>query len=305
MRSLLTALVCFIPGIAFAADERQVPDDIVVQYNITYRDGPSDSWKLDLAMPKEKADSLRPAIVVIHGGGWIEGSRSSYTYLKDLPPGNIIDFAKMGFVAAAIDYRLSKEAPFPAALEDCKCVVRWMRANSDKYQIDPDRIAAIGGSAGAHLALMLALVDKSAGLEGDGPYQEQSSMVQAAVSDSGPIDLLHQYEHMQIPVAIRSFLAGPPEGDRIAKYKRASPSNYISPHCPPLLLIYGEVDLQVGVETADQFVEALGRAGVKDVSYCRVGRVDHCPYTTIRVPWVVDATNEFLIRILKPEAHAP
>jgi acetyl esterase/lipase len=302
---LVFAILCLLASSRLAAEERQVPSDVVVEYNIAYREGHSNSWKLDLAMPKQLGGTPRPAIVVIHGGGWIEGSRSSYSYLKDLPPGNVIDFAKLGFVAAAVDYRLSKEAPFPAALEDCKCAVRWLRANSEKYHVDPDRIAAIGGSAGAHLALMLAMVDKSAGLEGDGPYQEQSSMVQAAVSDSGPIDLLHQHQHMQIPVAIESFLAGPPDAGRIAEYKRASPSNYVSPRCPPLLLIYGEVDTQVGVETADQFVEALGRAGAKDVTYCRLGQVDHCPYTTVRVPWVVQSTNEFLIRILKPGDPTP
>jgi len=296
---LASLLVLSVLPSALLSEERQIPDDILVEYNVPYREG-SNSWRLELAMPKQSSSAPRPAIIVIHGGGWIEGSRSSYTYLKDLPPGNIIDFAKMGFFAAAIDYRLSKEAPFPAALEDCKCAVRWLRANRDKYHVDPDRIGAIGGSAGAHLALMLALVDASAGLEGDGPYQEYSSAVQAVVSDSGPLDLLHQYQHQQIDKAILSFMGGPPEGERIAEYRRASPVNYISPKCPPVLLIYGESDTQVGVETADRFVLALREAAVKDMSYCRLGGVDHCPYTTQRVPWVISATHEFLIRTLKP-----
>lgn len=297
---LLAFAWCVADGASgFAGDDERIPDDIAVLYNLEYREGESASWKLDLAMPKVPASMPRPAIVVIHGGGWIEGSRSSFSRAQDRRPGHIIDFAKLGFVAVSIDYRLSKEAPFPAAIQDCKCAVRWLRANSKKYQIDPERIGAWGGSAGGHLALMLGLVDKSADLEGDGPHQEQSSMVQAVVSDSGPIDLLHQYRHEQVHKAIESFLGGPPEGSRTAEYKRASPTNYISEKMPPLMLIYGAVDTQVGVETADRFVEELGRAGVKDINYYRLGTADHCPYSMVRVPWLVPAVNEFFVRTLR------
>ena len=299
--AVLLAFACCVADGAgrFAGDDDRIPDDIVVFYNLSYREGPTASWKLDLAMPKEPASATRPAIVVIHGGGWIEGSRSSFSRAQDRRPGHIIDFAKLGFVAVSIDYRLAKEAPFPAAIQDCKCAVRWLRANSEKYQIDPERIGACGNSAGGHLALMLGMVDKSADMEGDGPYQDHSSMVQAVVSDSGPIDLLHQYHHEQVHKAIGSFLGGPPEGSRLADYKRASPSNYVSANGPPLMLIYGAVDTQVGVETSDRFVEALGRAGLKDISYYRLGTADHCPYSMVRVPWLVPAVNEFFIRTLK------
>jgi acetyl esterase/lipase len=283
----------------FGADDDRVPDDVSVLYELRYREGPVKHWTLDLAMPKADADKPRPAIVVIHGGGWLEGDKSSFSTPKNRPPGNVIDFAKLGFVAVTINYRLSKEAPFPAALHDCKCAVRWLRANAAKYQVDPNLIGAWGNSAGGHLALMLGMVDKQAGLEGDGPYQEQSSMVQSVVSDSGPIDLLYQHQHHQIPTAIEPFLGGPPEGQRIADYKLASPINHISRQTPPLMLIYGGADTQVGVETADHFVTELGRAGLKDVSYHRLGTVDHCPHSLIRVPWLVPAVNEFFVRTLR------
>ena len=250
-------------------------------------------------MPKERASTPRPAIVAIHGGGWIEGSRSRFSHAAQRRPGDIIDFAKLGFVAASIDYRLAKEAPFPAAIQDCQCAVRWLRANREKYQIDPERIGAWGNSAGGHLALMLGMADRSTGLEAEGPHQEQSSRVQAVVSDSGPIDLLHQYQHRQVHTAIESFMGGPPEGVRLADYQRASPSNYLSARLPPVLLIYGAADTQVGVETADRLVEALSIAGAKDINYLRLGTADHCPYSLVRVPWLVPAVNEFFIRTLK------
>src|SRR5262249_19892637 len=152
----------------------------------------------------------RPAIVVIHGGGWLQGNKSSFSQKDDLPPGNIIDFARQGYVAATINYRLSEEAIFPAAVHDCKNAVRFLRAHAKDYGIDPNRIGAWGNSAGGHLALMMAMVDAKANLEGDGPYLDQSSLVQAAVSDSGPIDLKHQFDHNQVKSVIEKFLGGPP-----------------------------------------------------------------------------------------------
>ncbi len=90
------------------ADDGQIPDDITIQYNVRYREGTVKNWTLDLARPKERGEKPRPAIVVIHGGGWIKGDKSSFSTPRDnRPPGNIIDFAKRGFVAATINYRLS------------------------------------------------------------------------------------------------------------------------------------------------------------------------------------------------------
>jgi acetyl esterase/lipase len=215
-----------------------------------------------------------------------------------------VDFAELGFVAATINYRLSGEAPFPAALEDCKNAVRWLRAHARDYHLNPDRIGAYGNSAGGHLALLLGMVDKDAQLEGDGPYQNQSSLVQAVVSDSGPIDLLEQHRSGVLRVVCERFMGGPPEGEREVLYRSASPDNRITPRTPPLLLIYGVADAQVPVETADGFVLALGRAGLKDVSYYRLAAVDHCPYSLVRVPVLRPVVNDFFIRTLKKREMA-
>lgn len=298
---LLIAFWAFHAPRAIAADDDRIPDSVTVVYNLRYRDGSQNDWVLDLAMPKSDTSKRRPAIVVIHGGGWLEGDKSSFSTPKNRPPGNVIDFAELGFVAITINYRLSKQAPFPAALQDCKCAVRWLRANAEKYHVDPERIGAWGNSAGGHLALMLALMNGRPELEGDGPYRDYSSAVQAAVSDSGPIDLLYQYEHQQIPTAISQFMGGPPEGVRADDYQLASPVNHISASTPPLMLIYGGADGQVGVETADRFVVSLAEAGLKDVSYFRLGMADHCPHSLIRVPWLVPAVNGFFQRTLQSQ----
>jgi acetyl esterase/lipase len=283
-----------------AADDEQPPDGLIVQYNLRYRDGESKAWVLDLAMPKDQPDKPRPAIVVIHGGGWLNGDKSSFSTLKNRQPGNILDFAKLGFVAVTINYRLSGEATFPAAVQDCQCAVRWLRANAEEYHIDPDRIGAWGNSAGGHLALMLGMLGKDSGIALDGPHQEFSSSVQAAASDSGPIDLKHQHEHDQVRYAIQPFLGGPPEGDRLAAYKLASPSSHVSKQVCPMLLIYGVEDEQVGVETSDAFVNALREAGLKDVTYHRLAAVGHCPHSIKRVPWLAPVVDDFFKRTLHP-----
>jgi acetyl esterase/lipase len=127
----LTLLIWLVYGERrLTAAEPSKPDDITVIHNIAYREGPSRQWKLDLAMPKEAGGASRPGIVVIHGGGWLEGDKSSFASREHGVPGNIVDFAALGFVAVTINYRLSGEAPFPAALEDCKCAVRWLRAHA-------------------------------------------------------------------------------------------------------------------------------------------------------------------------------
>lgn len=299
-RLFFLAMTCCLAGGAhgLSTDEAPIPDDVVVKHNLRYRDGPSKQWQLDLAMKKDLRGKPRPAIVVIHGGGWVEGDKSSFALRKYGVPGNIEEFADLGFVAVTINYRLSGEAPFPAALEDCKCAVRWLRAHAKEYNIDPKHIGAYGNSAGGHLAMLLGMIGKDAGLEGDGPYQDQSSLVQAAVSDSGPIDLVRQYQHGRLMRVVSQFLGGPPEGERVALYKKASPSQQITPKTAPLLLFYGGADDQVPVESADQFVADLGRAGLKDVSYYRLAYVDHCPHSLIRVPHLKAVVNEFFLRAL-------
>jgi acetyl esterase/lipase len=300
LRIICLALACWPVGTVRgpAADDPSASPGITVIRDLRYREGPSQQWRLDLAMKDDRSGEPRPAIVVIHGGGWLEGDKSSFASRQHGVPGNIEDFAALGFVAVTINYRLSGEAPFPAALEDCKCAVRWLRAHAEQFHVDPERIGAYGNSAGGHLALLLGMTGNEAGLEGEGPFPDRSSLVQAVVSDSGPIDLLYQDRHDRLRRAVRDFLGGPPEGERRVAYRKASPLHHVAPGTPPLLLIYGASDEQVPVETADRFVVALGRAGLKDVSYYRLAYVDHCPHSLVRIPGLRPVVEEFFLRTL-------
>jgi acetyl esterase/lipase len=296
---------CSQPGLFL--HESAADDDVVVYRDLAYREGASGSWRLDLAMRGGAQGKARPGIVVIHGGGWIEGDKSSFSTPNGDVPGNIQHFARLGFVAVTMNYRLAGEAAYPAALEDCKTAVRWLRAHAKEYNLDAEHIGAYGNSAGGHLALLLGLADTKTSVTGDEPFAVQSSLVQAVVSDSGPIDLVEQYQSGVLRQVCSKFMGGAPEGERAAAYKRASPSEHISTSAriPPLLLIYGVDDAQVPVETADRFVLALGKAGAKDVSYYRLAKVDHCPYSLIRVPMLRSVVDEFFGRTLGLEAARP
>ncbi len=258
-----------------------VPAGLRVLSNLSYRKGSKDC-RLDLALPAERSDRPRPAIVVIHGGGWIEGDKSSFAVTRT--PGNILEFAAAGFVAATINYRLSREAPYPAGFDDCQAAVRWLKSHAAEYRIDPHRIGAYGNSAGGHLSLLLGLAEPD--------------RVQAVVSDSGPIDLVQEYKNGTIRGVIERFMGGPPEGARLAEYKRASPISYLGRKTPPLLLIYGEADNQIDVRTADRFVEELGRRGNRGISYFRLAGVGHCPHSLVRVGYLRPAVIEFFQRAL-------
>lgn len=293
VRTCLLLAGCLAAAQARTEEPRASDPPIEVLSNLSYRDG-STACRLDLAVPKD-GRSARPAIVVIHGGGWIEGDKSSFSTADHPMPGSIREFARRGFVAATINYRLSREATYPAGLDDCRLAVRWLRAHAVEYGIDPKRIGAYGNSAGGHLALLLALMPEGKPPAAD-PHGDQSSRVQAAASDSGPVNLLWQHERNQLRGVIETFLGGPPHEQR---YREASPSNYVGQEAPPLLLVYGEADGQVGIESVDAFMAALSRAGHTNITYLRLAGVDHCPHSLVRVPFVEPLVQDFFARALK------
>ncbi|NOX57077.1 MAG: alpha/beta hydrolase, partial [Planctomycetes bacterium] len=165
------------------AVRKRLPKGLEFIPNIAYREGNSRAWRLDLVMPKDQEGPPRPALVFVHGGGWRSGDKRRGYFLH-----GAIEYAQKGYVCITVNYRLSDEAPFPACVEDVKCAVRWLRAHAKKYHVDPNRIGGYGNSAGAHLVAMLGLVPPEAGLEGDGPYQDQSSRLQAVCASAIPTD---------------------------------------------------------------------------------------------------------------------
>lgn len=193
--------------------------------------------KLDLYRPNERGVAL-PTIVCIHGGGWAKGDRGSMTNLAQA-------LAARGFVTATISYRLSGEAKFPAAIQDCKAAVRWLRANADRYGIDPDQIGVTGLSAGGHLAALLATSGGASELEGAGGNAEQSSAVQACVAMGAQSDLeserIRDLSARPDDPFYRTFL-GAPQTELPQLYAAASPRHHLDRRDPPLMFMTGELD---------------------------------------------------------------
>lgn len=267
----------------------RAPDSVTCYPDLSYREGESERWKIDLFVPKARSDTPRPAIVFVHGGGWKNGDKRAATFLD-----GALEYAEKGYVTATINYRLTGEAPFPACIEDVKCAVRWLRANAEEYNLDPSRIGGYGNSAGAHLVSMLGLVGPEAKLEGDGPHRDQSSLLQAVCASATPTDFsLFRTKPDTDPKWAN------PGYDPVELAKLSSPITHVKAGAPPFLLIHGTADKTVIIKHGDSFVEALKEAGAGDVTYLRIEDSGHGVYNQHRKQ-THPAMEEFFERTLRP-----
>ena len=217
--------------------------------DITYCITSGVELKMDLYYPDEVETQL-PVIVYVHGGGWTGGDKASGAGFRFLPV-----LRERGYLTISVNYRLSPKYKFPAHIEDVKCAIRHLRAEAETYHLDPNRIGAIGGSAGGHLVALLGVTDESAGMEGSGGYLEYSSRVQAVVDLFGPID---PAESCTVGWARQVF--GANCEDEIISL--SSPLAYVSNDDPPFLILHGDLDELVLLEQSQIFYDSLTAAGV-------------------------------------------
>lgn len=225
---------------------------------------------LDLYLP-EAGHRPAPAIVYFHGGGWAAGTRRRFgRAFRDWNPTPVERLAAAGFSVATVDYRLSGEAPFPAALDDAKAAVRWVRAAAAEHGIDADRIVAWGESAGGHLAAMV-------GLTGTG-----DARVNAVVDWYGPTDLpslaaqrlADSDANPDAPDSPESRFLGAPLPQVPELARTASPIHHVHPGAPPFHIRHGRADRVVPFAQSETFVAALEAAGVP-VEFFPVDGCDH------------------------------
>jgi acetyl esterase/lipase len=257
-KALLVTGLVFVLLIAWGAisvyQSFLTPPPIDVERDIVYGKGGDEELKLDLAKPKQDKGPY-PAVVCLHGSGWRFGTRQEMNGIME-------SLAHMGYVGVTVSYRLAPAAQFPAQIEDIKAAVRWLRANSEKYQINRDRIGVVGFSAGGHLACLLGATDAKDGLEGNGGNPEQSSRVQAVVSFCGPTDFTTRDWPEDVEKGLVEPFLGGTFKDKPEVYKRASPINYVTADDPPFLLIHGIKDPLIPVDQAKRFLDKLQEAGV-------------------------------------------
>jgi acetyl esterase/lipase len=224
-----------------------------VDRNVTYCVADNVELKMDVYYPLNQGGPA-PVAVYVHGGGWTSGDKSSGAGVRDIP-----ELIARGYVVAAINYRLAPQYKFPAQIQDCKCAIRFLRANADKYGIDPDKIGAWGGSAGGHLVSLLGLTDANAGFEGAGGYADQSSRVQAVVDMFGPTDLTVLFNGASPRTLEQVFGTTDRTSEAI---KRASPVTWVSNDDPPFLILHGELDELVPPSQSQLLYDRLIAAGL-------------------------------------------
>lgn len=267
-----------------------LPDGAVAHRDLAYVNDGHQRHRLDLFLPKDGRNL--PLIVHIHGGAFRMGDKSA-----EVP----FEYLARGYAIASINYRLSQHAVFPAQIEDCKASVRWLRAHAAEYQLDPNRFAAWGSSAGGHLAAMLGTTGESREFD-VGANLDQSSRVQAVVDYYGPTDFLQMDRHRPAGGMIHdaadspeSQLIGGPIQANPDKSRRADPAAYVTSKAPPFLICHGDSDPLVPHHQSEWLAEALKRNGVPHTFHTVKGG----GHGGFRDPKVPELTMEFLDRLLR------
>ena len=224
--------------------EPEVPATIESFKSIEYKNANGKSLQLDIYRQKELNEKA-PLLVFIHGGGWRSGKRQDYLVY-------LLDYVEKGFVTATVSYRLKKDSIYPAAVEDVLDAVDFLYQNANTYGYDTSRVALVGGSAGAHLAM----------LAGYGWENPQRHKVKAVVDIYGPVDLTTPYGQTQFMVT--DFI-GHSYSEKPELYWEASPARYLKEDLPPTLILQGMSDNLLPPSQSDTLHVRLNRLGVPNV----------------------------------------
>jgi len=262
-----------------------VSENIRVEKDLVYKEINGWQGKLDfyIAVSKEK----KPLIVYIHGGGWIHGK-------KEAEYDKFSVFLKNGFGVANIEYRLAGQAPAPAAIEDVYCALQYLVSHADQFGIDKKKIIIMGGSAGAHLALMLGLQSPAPVFTGN--CSKEKISIAGIISKYGPTDLLH-WDSVSKPGGIFAAWAGSRQQDTTF-LKSLSPINYVYSKKIPVLFIHGDKDKTVPVEQSIALYDKLKKNGnavelyiVKDGGHGNFGNVQTPLMDEKMIAFVVKCVN--------------
>lgn len=271
----------------------------------------SERRRLDIYVPNE-GEGPFPVIIDVYGGAWCFGNKSSF---KMEPAMNLL---RRGFAVVSPDYTLSTTAEFPTQIYELKAAIRYIKANAERYCLDPARIALMGESAGAHLAALCATSAAAGMLENHGFGNESyDSKVQAVIALYCPSDLAlfdTQFRILGIQPDISDNTApDSPLGlllgnvslhDIPATVYRASPIHYVNKQCPPFLFLHGTRDATVPILQSMNFaVELAERIGIENVAYHVVEGAEHSIFD-FESEQIYDMEEEFLRKHLRiGESH--
>jgi len=237
---------------------RGIPlQEVRIQREIVFANPDGVELKLNLYRPLTVGK--HPAIVIIYGGAWQRGTADNDEFFSRYMAGQ-------GYSVVAIDYRHAPQYQFPVQLEDVQTALQYIQDNADELEVNCDRLAIMGRSAGGHLAKLVA-------------YQPSSIPFRAVISYYGPTNLTEGYEDPPVPdpidtrAVMRNFLGGTLQ-EIPEVYHQASPINYIRPHLPPSLLIYGSNDRVVQAKFGDRLYQKL-RSTDNTAIFLKIPWADH------------------------------
>ena len=278
--AVMVVAVLLVASLTSTASHRVLRD-------IEYANVDGISLLLDLYLPDPQPMEPVPLVLWVHGGAWRAGSKNT-TYAPETLGAN--------YAVASVDYRLSDVALFPAQIHDVKAAVRFLRANAERYGIDPNRFGTWGSSAGGHLVALLGTTCGNTDLEGTvGNHLDVSSCVQAVCDFYGPTDFVslvrQRGENTRRPMPEDHLIGGSVE-DLAELAALASPITHVSADDPPFLIMHGSDDGTVPVEQSIAFDAKLRATGVESTLIVIesaghwIPRTERAPVTTFFDSWL-------------------
>jgi acetyl esterase/lipase len=276
---------------------RIVPDSSVSavkeQRNLVYCQIGERQLHIDAFLPAKKQMGSTPAVLIVHGGGWRSGNRSQHIPLAQ-------HLAALGYATFTVEYRLSTEAFYPAAVNDIKSALQWMRANAKRFNIDPDKFAVLGFSAGGQLAALTGVTSGLTKFDQNDCNKTQSSAVQAVIDIDGTLSFVHpEAWESQNPqtVGASAWWIGYPRTERCDLWEDARPFNYADSNTVPFLFLNSSVErMHAG---RDDFKKLMDKKGI----YTQIVNFENTPHSfCLYRPWfdpMVGNINSFLTKVFK------
>ena len=258
--------------------------EIISKENIIYKEINDSKLKLDVYFPSDYKNKTFPTVLLIHGGGWLTGSKENQRIMAQ-------NLALKGYVAITVSYRLGFEATYPAAINDIKDAIVWVKQHSKKYHINQSKIAVLGASAGAQLATLVGVTPNSGMFS---LHPKVSNEIQAIINIDGIVSFIHPNAEEGTMASI--WLGGSKESN-FNKWKEASPLEYVNENSPPTIFINSSMDrFHAG---RDEFVKILKHHKI----YYEIHTLADAPHSFWLVqPWFNQALNyvvAFLDKIFK------
>ena len=226
------------PNTVISYPSDKLPPSVKAEKDIIYHSIGDRKLRLDAFFSKKNPQNPRPAILIIHGGGWRTGNRAQHLPLAQ-------HLAALGYVCFTPEYRLSTEALYPAAAHDLKAALRWVRANAKKYKIDTNRIATVGFSAGGQLSALLGTTGNNPAYEGTSGNMGHSTKVNAIVDIDGILAFIHPESGEgddSRSTSAATYWFGYAKTENPDLWQAASALNYVDANTPPTLFLNSGVD---------------------------------------------------------------